>query len=552
MKNISNLLRFTLALAIIGSIFACSDNLLVEDPPNIVTSDNLFTNAAGFEIALNGVYSLVRDDREGFTGGGSNDLAAEIYLNGTDNMLSNHRDGGVSRVVMEWEERNNPQWGQFETYFIWLYQIVNSTNTIINQAATSGADLGNEEARILGEAHLMRAWAYRYLAYLWGDVPIKLDESTGATIYTDWERAPVAEVWQQVRADLLIAEQGLPAEPAVAGKASKGVAQHYLAEVALVLDNAQEALEWADKCIGNPEYQLVTDRFGVDASLPGTAFTDMFLDGNSNRSEGNTEALWVWQWENQVVGGGYNIMRRWHISRYNDIRIEGKTPLEITEERGGRPRARMSLTKWAIELYEPGDDRGSEYAIRKFFVLKDASQNDTGIADDVPPGYEFGDTIFLSSEEPITADDRSRREWPFSRKWDWADPLDVNGGPQFDDQVYLRLAETYLLKAEAQLKLGNTGGAAETINVLRSRANASPVSSGDIDIDFILDERSRELVVEEQRRFTLLRTNKWLERTRKYNTNGGDLITDRDKLFPIPQSVIDANLTRVMRQNPGY
>ena len=60
------------------------------------------------------------------------------------------------------------------------------------------------------------------------------------------------------------------------------------------------------------------------------------------------------------------------------------------------------------------------------------------------------------------------------------------------------------------------------------------------------------MILEEDRRFTLLRTNKWLERTRLYNKFGGELIAERDTLFPIPQDVIDANLTSTMSQNPGW
>jgi hypothetical protein len=71
-------------------------------------------------------------------------------------------------------------------------------------------------------------------------------------------------------------------------------------------------------------------------------------------------------------------------------------------------------------------------------------------------------------------------------------------------------------------------------------------------LDFILDERSRELFLEEDRRITLLRTSKWLERTRLHNNNGGANIAERDTLYPIPQPVIDANLTKKMPQNPGY
>lgn len=71
-------------------------------------------------------------------------------------------------------------------------------------------------------------------------------------------------------------------------------------------------------------------------------------------------------------------------------------------------------------------------------------------------------------------------------------------------------------------------------------------------MDFILDERSRELITEEHRRYTLLRTGKWLERVKAHNFRGGQTATARDTLYPIPQIVIDANLTKPMPQNPGF
>ncbi|MCK4923303.1 MAG: RagB/SusD family nutrient uptake outer membrane protein, partial [Bacteroidales bacterium] len=91
-----------------------------------------------------------------------------------------------------------------------------------------------------------------------------------------------------------------------------------------------------------------------------------------------------------------------------------------------------------------------------------------------------------------------------------------------------------------------------TINIIRERSNAIPITGADVTLDYILDERSRELIVEEERRYTLLRTGKWLERTAKYNHYGGELIAPRDTLFPIPQTVIDANLTKYMPNNPGW
>ena len=123
---------------------------------------------------------------------------------------------------------------------------------------------------------------------------------------------------------------------------------------------------------------------------------------------------------------------------------------------------------------------------------------------------------------------------------------------RYGDQPYLRLAETYLLLAEAKLAVGKTGEAAAAINAVRVRSDATPITAAQVTLAFILNERSRELVTEEHRRYTLLRTGTWLSRTKAMNTLAGPFITARDTLFPIPQSVIDANSGKVMPQNPGF
>ncbi|GEO03732.1 hypothetical protein AAE02nite_13960 [Adhaeribacter aerolatus] len=545
-------------------MFGCALDTLDEKPPHLITTNTLYTSLAGFETGLNGLYGLVRQEREGSEGAtlpytsNPNALRVELAMNGTDNMCTNVADR-FSIVASLWGERNSPGNVQITSNFIWLYTTVNAANTIINQAErgknndwTGGG--GNSETnknRVIAEAKALRAWAYRHLTYGWGDVPLNLEESLGSTIKTDWERAPVAVVRKQIISDLAFAEKHIPVEPAVRGKISRGAVQHYLSEMYLVMNKPDSALYWANQVINNPAYKIKTARYGKNANAPGVAFMDMFQDGNSNREEGNTEALWVWQFANGI-GGGVNIMRRWHMSQYDLITIGGVRPLKLTVERGGRGVSRFTLTKWAIDLYEPQDERGSNFAIRKFFTLNNAAANAPWPADLLPPGYAYGDMIKMNWSQPITPTFNSRADWPYSRKFDGTDPANPSGSSSFNDQVYLRLAETYLLKAEAQLLLGSAAGAAETINVLRRRAHASEVDASKIDIDFILDERSRELVLEEHRRYTLLRTGKWLERTKLHNLNGGQFITERDKLYPIPKSVIDANLTKKMTQNPGF
>ena len=94
--------------------------------------------------------------------------------------------------------------------------------------------------------------------------------------------------------------------------------------------------------------------------------------------------------------------------------------------------------------------------------------------------------------------------------------------------------------------------AAASINVVRARANATPVDPADVDMDYILDERARELLGEKHRRFTLVRTGMLLERVRRLNPKSKDGIRDYHVRWPIPQTAIDANSGAVLEQNPGY
>lgn len=554
-------IKIALLFICLGFILSCSDDLLLEETPQILTTESLYVNFDGFESGINGLYSLAREERIGTASGGVNGLRAEMFMSGTDNMTVNVEGPEFGRLHENWANHNSFH-NNTKLIFDWLYSIVNSANTIIDQSEKPNVDFGSEttaEANknyILAEARAMRAWAYRHLTYGWGDVPLSLKESTGSNIKTNWTRTPVSEVRQQIIKDLRFAENYIDAEPKTQGKLTKGAIQTYLAEIYLAQNQPDSAFFFADKCINTPNYQLVTERYGSNASNPGVPFMDMFQPGQSKRSQGNTESLWTFEFEFGVPGGRGSNMRRWAANRYDQIRVNGVNPFRFTVERGGRGIGRMQPTTYALEAYEPQDDRYSNFAMRQYMILKNEEQNTSGQADRLPDGFVYGDTIFFDPTVVITqANKRSRESYqrPYSRKFDGL--LPENGLTEsftFFDQVYLRLAETYLIKAEAELALGRPSDAAQTLNIIRQRSNATPITAADVDIDFILDERSRELFLEEQRRWSLVRTGKWLERVKLHNANGGQTAAARDALSPIPQSVIDANLTSEMRQNDGF
>lgn len=78
-----------------------------------------------------------------------------------------------------------------------------------------------------------------------------------------------------------------------------------------------------------------------------------------------------------------------------------------------------------------------------------------------------------------------------------------------------------------------------------------PVDPADVNIDYVLDERMRELIIEEPRRRTLVRLHKMYERTMKYNYRVKNNMQPYHELWPIPQKAIDANTAIKIEQNPG-
>ncbi|WP_342648704.1 RagB/SusD family nutrient uptake outer membrane protein [Mucilaginibacter sp. CSA2-8R] len=183
--------------------------------------------------------------------------------------------------------------------------------------------------------------------------------------------------------------------------------------------------------------------------------------------------------------------------------------------------------------------RNSKYNIRRTFYYNNTATS------------FFGKQV----EKRTTQEDTMRNVYPYLRKVEGkpfnGDP--TSGGTGKDFMIY-RLAETYLLRAEAYLGQGNLANAAADINAVRTRSNAKPISASDVNIDYILDERARELITEERRRMTLSRLGKLVERTKKYQTRTDVKATIQSfhELYPIPQSAIDANFGAKLDQNPGY
>jgi hypothetical protein len=436
----------------------------------------------------------------------------------------------------------------------WAYNIINNCNVIIANIENPKLEMGqSNKNNIKGEALFYRAVAYNTLATLFGNVPIITKPSIGPK--TDFVRAPLTDVNNLIVADLSFAKANLPAIDAVKsnsigkmyGRANKSMASQLLAEVYLRM-GGNDALAEAecDAVINSGDFSLTNARYGVKSKEPGDPFSDMFIYGNQRRSQGNREAIWVYEMEdpNTVVGGaGLVSSNNFPGFVFGDpqyLRVWGsryyrQSGMLLCDSLGGRGISRMALTYWVLNnLYEVKDMRNSQYNIRRVYYYNDPSSPLHG--QQIVPGPGI---------------DTNRAIVPITTKWNQYNHLSRGPSYMIKDIIVMRLGETYLLKAEAQLKQSNLSGAAATLNIIRARANTSPITAGDVTMDFILDERVRELIAEENRRMTLMRTKTLISRV----AGRGMKITGLSKnqlLLPIPELEIQLNNDAVLEQNPGY
>lgn len=433
----------------------------------------------------------------------------------------------------------------------WAYNLINNCNNVIAKADNAPMSQANKNY-IKAEAGFYRALAYNTLATLYGGVPLVTTPLTGPK--TDFTRAPIADVNNQIISDLTNAKTVLPSITGVRtnskgrmfSRPNKSMASHLLAEVYLRTGQNNLAEAEADAVINSGDFGLITTRYGVRAGQPGDAFSDMFIYGNQRRVQGNKEAIWVMEIENpNTINGGTGMtssntfpgfvfgapqQRRVWGSRYHQ-----QSGMLLCDSLGGRGISRMAVTYFVLNNYGAGDIRNSQFNIRRDYWYNN------------PTSPLYGQKV-----NPNAAGvDTNRFIVPQITKWNQFDPNDAFGFAMIKDIIVMRLGETYLFKAEAQFKQGNLDGAASTLNILRARAGATPIVASDVTLDFILDERARELIGEENRRMTLMRTGTLVNRVvgRGLKITG---LTAKNLLLPIPKSEIDLNKDAKLEQNPGY
>lgn len=557
-----------LVLAMLCTITSCNENdFLKEDPLAIYAADNSLATTSDFQAAVNMLYRRPGDIFIYSTGNGffglyhGTDLA---YCTAAFDRLNTYAASMV------------PEGGYTDHCWNHSYFMVNQANLILTRL--NNAKIPEADKNVIrGEALFFRAFAYRILANLVGGVPLITEEITAPR--RDFTRASRNETYTQAKNDLVESVKLLGNIDAIKdGKISKQMAQHLLSEIYISLGEYDNAISAASSVINYPAMKLMTERFGKKLSQPGDVYSDLFKTGNQNRSSGNRESLWVIQYDylNTATLTNDSWPWKWNPFYQNiSISVGGKTTtafVGITAEKGGRGVAWAHPTDYVmfgIWEKDKNDMRISEYNIIRDFKIDNPASPAYGkwfVAD----GYstkasarQWFPFVMMKVTGEIPAD--------FWQKDASGNPLLTsfgehlvtnNGNSTFRDMYMFRLAETYLLRAEAYLGKNDKASAATDINVIRARAKAKFATSAEVDIDYLLDERLRELYYEEPRMLTLCRMGKLAERNRKYNVSytdvtgtyecAGTTIQDYHNLWPIPFAEIERNTEAVLEQNPGY
>ena len=538
MKKSINIITSLLLTGIL--ISSCSKSFLEEEVYSSYAPETL-RDSLGFEASISGLHNhlsqfFTTSDQQGWL---------NVWQVGTDIAYAGQQQG-VEVPYYNYSLLNSNDGAAIFTWR-WAYRMISNANIIIQNVedpAVTGMSQLNKDA-ISGEARFFRAYAYNILATLFGAVPLVTEPLTAPK--TDFVRAPLAEVNGQIETDLLFAAEHLPdvdnvkanSKGRMYGRANNAMARQLLAEVYLRMGRNAEAEEQAAAVISSGQFQLTTNRFGVRSNQPGDPFADMFVYGNQRRGQGNKEVIWTMEMEHPatIVGGITNNPQ--HRRVWGPFYV-GVTGMKLADSTGGRGLGRLRLNNHVIYgIYEEQDMRNSPHNFRRQFWYNDPGKPAT-YGQPVP--YVGFDTIF--------------RLAPHTTKWYQFDPKDEFGFAMIKDIILMRLGETYLLLAEAQYKQGKLAEAAASLNVIRGRANASAVEPASLSLDYILDERIRELVGEENRRMTLMRTGTLVERALRYNSespvNPMVGLESKHLLLPIPQAEIDLNKDAVLEQNPGY
>lgn len=579
---------------------SCKDSWLEPDPLSFYSPENTLINKEGM---LSTITSCDRLLREEFVDNHCALLTAMIFseqcvLGTTDisGPAQNLNEKILPTANNNWDQTNRMYW-----YWTNDYIGIRYANTVITRIDNATYTSEEERNNILGMALWHRAFRYYRLCMLFNDLPAVFTEVSSPTAnLCSVERDGILK---RIKADMEFAAHWV-SDSNSRGMVSKGACQHLLAKICLTLGDFDGAIKATSSVIDGGHYQLMTTRFGIDAADPEkNLLWDLHRPLNKNSAE-NKEVLLATldRYEYLIAKSSVktvsmrNFVPFWANTTNRIQTPDGKPGMSDKRLKEpdldyngiyGRGIGRCRLTWYSSnEVWDDTND------------LRHARGNWMKMEDLVYNNPELKGTPYY--HQPIRLHDENGKQLCIDtlRNWgEWAhykvyieDPeaataAQYNGG--YADMYIMRLAETYLLRAEAYLWKDDAASAARDINTVRIRAGAAPLNVGQVNMETLLDERTRELLYEENRKIELTRVALLYARTGKPDYKGRtynlttlsqknyfyDRIIDRGNFYnkgvkalngaefkispyhiwwPIPQTDIDGNSLGRINQNEGY
>ena len=536
-----------LSLAV-GASSCTTDDLMVESQTSI-TSQFLYNTPEGLSRAVVGLYkkdrSCVINQDEG---GDYEHLMMDFQ---TDLMA--YRAGNAAAMFRLNSAKSSTD--KFKTVWERWYQIIGKANEVIYYAKQLDPDLENETVkRAYGEALLFRARCYFGLykhfekVYL-NLIPTTVDNMEGRT----YRPSSKNEVFKQIKLDLEEAIECLDwiVPNGDYGRMTKAVAHHVRAQVAMWEGNWQDAIDHCEAIFTNGSYSMMP------------TMADVFNGANLN----NSEVLYAYQFSKNP-GGAASIddgVAKGHrlslITTPGYSKIDG---LEDCTEYGGYgwgrtyPNARLFSLYGATEEERTKDNRYTTMFRHQFYYNNEKT---------LPEGKTLGEAVNPTENKSLYTTSLHPCSLKFFDGWTIED---FSNRTSFKDVIVYRLAETYLMAAEAYfLKYGSCEQALKYYNMTYSRAMSTKDTvvkwTKALTLDDILDEYARELHLEGVRWQLLKRHGLLAEYVKKYAGESvaenpyltADLIDPRvnwdDKWYcwPIPQSFLDV-VGESYGQNRGW
>ncbi len=593
-----NLYRTTILLAMLCTATvvseSCRKSWLTPQPQSFYSPENTLVDVAGFKAALAGCALNLRNEYYGDGAPIITELIfSEVSVEGTDDKTGPAQNLDVQ--IKPDANLNSTDFNRIGWYWTQEYIGIRQANTIIGRLPAATAIPDSVKNILLGQAYFYRAFDYYRLTHQFGDVPCPTKEVVSAKVN-----------FTTVKRDVILAQMKQDLETAVKyvpwvtdkGDVNRGACYHLLTKINLALGLFDDAIAAASAVINAGPFKMMTARFGEDAGNPNRNIT-WDLHRPNNKSLGvNAEGLFLVTDRLGSAGAfasGMQIMRQTvpFMSSGTVVTPSGKPGVTATQG--------IEIDNMAIYGRGIGRCRSTSYHYKEIWDDPNDLRHDTTSGNWVNmenvrysnPALKGVDTAYglrirlYGPTGNILASDTLRTYYPWPHYKVYVPDTENNpmrGG--HSDWYVFRLAETYLLRAEAYIWKGDLASAAADVNVVRTRAKCAPYTAANMSIGTILDERARELYYEEPRKTELTRiayifaktgqayngktyavanfstsnfmVDRILEKNIFYKKNfvtvHGDQfrISPYHVLWPVPQDAILANADGHINQNAGY